>query len=213
MKVTIVYDNELKKEGLKGAWGFSSLIETEDAPLILFDTGGDGSILLHNMKELGIDPKDIGMVVISHDHWDHTGGLSGILKVNEDIQIYVPNSFSGATFQEKLIKIGNAAQIVENVFSTGELGGIEQSLALKTERGITAIVGCSHPGVGKILDACSKFGKLYGIVGGFHGFREYEILNDLSLICPCHCTQHKSEIRALFPDQSLKCGVGVAIEL
>ena len=44
-------------------------------PSILFDTGGDSATLLHNMKELNIDPKDLGIVVISHAHGDHTGGF------------------------------------------------------------------------------------------------------------------------------------------
>jgi len=47
----------VRKQGLKSGWGFSALIETEHASPILFDTGGDGSVLLHNMRELGIDAR------------------------------------------------------------------------------------------------------------------------------------------------------------
>ena len=72
--------------------------------------------------------------------------------------------------------------------------GIEQSLAIKTEKGILVMAGCSHPGVGEIIDAASKFGRIYGVIGGFHGFRDFNRLNGLSLIVPCHCTQYKSEI-------------------
>ncbi len=53
MKITIIYDNEVNKPGLKAGWGFSFLIEIENTPPILFDTGADGTTLLHNMKELG----------------------------------------------------------------------------------------------------------------------------------------------------------------
>ncbi len=35
----------------------------------------------------------------------------------------------------------------ENIFSTGELKGIEQALAVRTAKGIVVIAGCSHPGV------------------------------------------------------------------
>ena len=76
MKITIVYDNCLSKPGLRTGWGFSSLIETDCAPPLLFDTGADGTTLLHNMRKLGIDPGRIGIIVISHAHGDHTGGLS-----------------------------------------------------------------------------------------------------------------------------------------
>ena len=97
--------------------------------------------------------------------------------------------------------------------STGELRGIEQALAVKTSKGIVVVTGCSHPGVGEILDAASCYGKVYGIIGGLHGFRDFGRLNGLSLICPCHCTQYKSELRSLFPSQYISCGAGLELEL
>jgi len=212
MKVTIVYDNEVNKEELQANWGFSALIETKNAPPILFDTGADSPTLFHNMKELSIEPKDIGIIVISHAHGDHTGGLSGILEVNKDAEIYLPASFWGTIPGRKVTKVKESIQICEDVFSTGELKGIEQSLALKTNEGILIVVGCSHPGIGEIIDAASRFGEVYGIIGGFHGFRDFNRLNGLSLICPCHCTAYKSEIMQLFPQQCIKCGAGLVLE-
>ena len=213
MKLTIVYDNETKKTGLTADWGFSCLIEAEDTPQILFDTGASGSILLHNMKKLNIDPGAIGIVVISHPHGDHFGGLENIIEANKDAELYLPQSFPIGTLARKLTKVKEPVQICPNVFSTGELGGIEQSLVINTDKGLLVVVGCSHPGVGNILDAASRFGKVYGIVGGFHGFRDFDRLNPLSLICPCHCTQYKIEIKRLFGDRCLDCGAGMVIEL
>ena len=213
MKVTIVYDNEVNKEGLKPGWGFSSLIETKNAPPILFDTGADSPTLLHNMAELGIDPKGVGTIVISHAHGDHTGGLWGILELNKDAEIYVPASFRGTIPRRKVTRIREPLELCEDVFSTGQLGGIEQSLALRTDKGMLAIVACSHPGVGEIIDVASRWGEVYGIIGGFHGFRDFDRLAGLSLVCPCHCTQYKWEIRRLFPDKCLGCGAGLVIEV
>ena len=51
MKITIIYDNDVWKEGLKADWGFSCLVEIKNTPKILFDTRANGSILLSNMKE------------------------------------------------------------------------------------------------------------------------------------------------------------------
>ena len=213
MKLTVVYDNEVRKEGLRPGWGFSCLIEAENMPSILFDTGADSPTLLHNMKELDIDPKDIGIIVISHAHGDHIGGLSEILKINETAELYLPSSFGRVHSARKITTVKGATQICENVFSTGELGGIEQSLALKTDKGIFVVVGCSHPGVGNILKAASKFGKLNGILGGFHGFRDFKALEGLSLIYPCHCTAYKKEVKDLYPDRALECGAGLVVEL
>jgi len=164
MKITIVYDNCLSKPRLRTGWGFSSLIEVDGAPPLLFDTGADGTALLYNMKELGIDPGRIGIIVISHAHGDHTGGLASVLEVNEDAEIYVPASFWGTIPGRKVVTVTSLLQISEQVFSTGELKRIEQSLALKTDKGILALVGCSHPGVGNIIDAASRFGNVYGSV-------------------------------------------------
>ncbi|GAH00347.1 unnamed protein product, partial [marine sediment metagenome] len=69
------------------------------------------------------------------------------------------------------------------------------------------------PGMESILAAAAKFGELYGIAGGFHGFHNFEAFHGLSLICPCHCTTYKQEIRDLFKDKALDCGAGLAIEL
>jgi 7,8-dihydropterin-6-yl-methyl-4-(beta-D-ribofuranosyl)aminobenzene 5'-phosphate synthase len=213
MKITILYDNCLSKPGLRTGWGFSSLIEVGGTPPLLFDTGADGTDLLYNMKELGIDPKRIGIIVISHAHGDHTGGLSDILKMNKDAEIYVPASTVTRLPSRKVIMVSQPLQIVEGIFSTGELQSIEQSLAVETAQGVVVVAGCSHPGVRVILDAAAQYGKVYGVVGGLHGFRDFSRLDGLSLVCPCHCTQHKSELKTLFSGQYVTCGAGLELNL
>ena len=192
MRITVVYDNEVRERGLRADWGFSCLMESQDMPQILFDTGSSGPILLHNMNRLGLDPNAIDIIVISHAHRDHAGGLSHILESNDHAEICPPASVRGVIPGRKVTRVRKSLQICEKVFSTGELKGVEQSLALDTDKGIVVVAGCSHPGVWEIIDAASRYGRVDGIVGGFHGFRQFERLNGLSLVCPCHCTQYKA---------------------
>ena len=171
MKITIVYDNVVYKKGLQADWGFSCLVEIENRPTILFDTGANGSILLYNMAKLGIDPSSIDEVFLSHAHFDHVGGLSAFLNVKSDVNIYLPSSLRGVRGGKNVISVSAPLKIHENVFSTGELDHIEQIMAVKTGNGIVLIAGCSHPKMTHILEAASQFGETCGIVGGLHGFR------------------------------------------
>ena len=210
MKITIIYDNEVWKKGLKADWGFSCLLEVYNRK-ILFDTGTNGSILLENMSKLNIEPTEIEEIFISHAHNDHTGGLSTILHINA-VPVYVPPSYQRLT-GSTVVPVKGPTEIHENIFSTGELKGREQSLVVKTEKGLVVIVGCSHPGVGTILNAASQWGDVTALIGGLHGFSNYELLKDLDLICATHCTQHKSEIKSRYPDKYVEGGAGKIIEL
>ena len=89
MRLTIVYDNTVYKKniGLKSDWGFSCLMETKDTT-ILFDAGAKGDILLRNMEKPGINPSTISKIVISHEHWDHSGGLKALVPLVHDVELY-----------------------------------------------------------------------------------------------------------------------------
>jgi 7,8-dihydropterin-6-yl-methyl-4-(beta-D-ribofuranosyl)aminobenzene 5'-phosphate synthase len=58
LNITVVYDNNPYKKELTTSWGFACIIKGAEKT-VLFDTGGDSDVLLKNMKQLGIDPKEI----------------------------------------------------------------------------------------------------------------------------------------------------------
>jgi len=211
MKVTIVYDNITNKPDLIDDWGWSCFIETSDRN-ILFDTGGNGKILLENLINLNIDPESIDDVVISHPDFDHIGGLSTFLNLNHKAVVHIPISFRGVRYPNKVKYYDKPTQIYENIFLTGELDKREQSLAIKTKKGLVLMVGCGHPGIRIIIDSVSQFGKVYAIVGGLHGFDEFEILENIDKICPAHCTKYKEKIKLLHPKKYIENGVGEIIE-
>lgn len=215
MRLKIVYDNEAESGFISG-WGFSCLIETTDEK-ILFDTGWDGNLLLHNMKRFGVEREDINSIVISHAHWDHAGGITHVL--HPEVSIYVPHSFSSRLKKEISDRAGlletGATEITEGVYTTDEIGSKikEQAVVLKTEGGVVVVTGCAHPGLEKMLDSARRIGEVHGVIGGFHGFNKFERLEDVSMIVPCHCTRYKSRLKKRFPDACMECKAGVVIEI
>ena len=202
MKITIIYDNTAR-DGFIAKWGFSCFIEVNNKHII-FDTGGDSKVLLYNMSKLQINPEIVDIIVLSHNHWDHTGGLSGLLeKNNHKAKVFGPTDYSKPT------------KICSEVYSTGSLGTFikEQSIIIKSEKGLVVIVGCSHPGVDLILKTAEKLGKPYALIGGLHGFNKFDLINNLELVCPTHCTQYIKEIKKIYPDKYIEGGVGTVIEI
>jgi 7,8-dihydropterin-6-yl-methyl-4-(beta-D-ribofuranosyl)aminobenzene 5'-phosphate synthase len=232
--ITIIYDNNEYDKRLKTAWGFSCLVELKEKK-ILFDTGGDSLTLLSNMKKLEIDPKKLDIIVLSHIHGDHTGGLTGLLKINPNVTVYIPKSFPdslkddikshGATF----VEVANSTKIFNGVLITGELGTWikEQSLIIKTEKGLVVITGCAHPGIVNIIKKAKELTKenVYLVLGGFHlgGASNQEIQNivksfrdlEIKKVAPCHCTGDEaiSLFKKEYKEDFVKAGVGKIIEV
>lgn len=177
MKVTILYDNTIHTEGTRSDWGFSCLIEGTEKT-ILFDTGTQPEILRHNVETLGIDLGTVDMIVISHLHGDHTGGLAWVLEKNSDLPVYIPVSFPEKFAKDvektgaRVIRVGEAQEICRDVFSTGEMGSAipEQSLVIRTPNGGVVITGCAHPGVAGIVEKASQVVNkpVVFVFGGFH---------------------------------------------
>ncbi len=198
MRVKIIYDNKAMP-GFKAGWGFSCLIEHNIN--LLFDTGWRYSILKHNMEKLGIKIDDIDAIFISHSHWDHAGGLK---KLKFRGKIFVPpsSSING-------IKLGNE-EFLPNFISTGEING-EQSLIVRSGEKLVLFTGCSHNGLENVIRIAEKYGRIYGIIGGFHDFKNIDLLRKYKLIMPCHCTKLKKEIEK-FPN-AIKCKAGREVEI
>lgn len=80
MRITCVVDDAVQRSSpFWGEHGVAFLIETE-AQRVLFDTGQSGTVLLHNLELLDVEPATIDALAISHAHYDHTGGLSALLE-------------------------------------------------------------------------------------------------------------------------------------
>ncbi len=128
----ILYDDTVIDDELYPDWGVSIYSDTGKDE-ILFDVGHDENILLHNMNRLDVSKEDIDIIVISHRHWDHIGGLSAF--EDQDVKIFVPTSLTERVEKEfdlqgEIVSVSDRIEIVDGVYSTGELGRAvkEQSL-------------------------------------------------------------------------------------
>ena len=79
IRITCLINDSVGMEGFFwGEHGVSYLIET-GGRYLLFDTGSSWEVLHHNLQQLKLNLNDISYIVLSHGHYDHTGGLMGVL--------------------------------------------------------------------------------------------------------------------------------------
>jgi 7,8-dihydropterin-6-yl-methyl-4-(beta-D-ribofuranosyl)aminobenzene 5'-phosphate synthase len=234
MTISVIYNNVDFNKMITSAWGMSCFIEGLEKT-ILFDTGGDGSILLSNMYKMRIKPEKIDIVFLSHIHEDHTGGLWKFLEVNPHVIVYLPSSFPENFKQRiknkggRLVEVVRPIEIFPGAYSTGELGNSirEQSLVLKTKQGLIIITGCSHPGIVTIANTATQIcqEKIYLIMGGFHlgsanAIEIKKIINELKAlgvekIAPSHCTGERAinYFKDAWKNNFIDAGCGAIIEV
>ncbi|UCD75155.1 MAG: MBL fold metallo-hydrolase [Phycisphaerales bacterium] len=229
IELRIVFDNNPSDERLETAWGFSCVI-TGFEKTILFDTGIDGKMLLRNLEKCGIDPKEIDAVVLSHSHGDHTAGLAEFLKVNAEVEVYMPAIFP-AQFKDqvrqtaaKVVETEDPQKACEGVWTTGVIHRRvpEQGIYIRTAEGIVVVTGCAHPGIVQITRAAKAHAKepVKLVLGGFH---LGEIMPDgiervidglkstgAKQVAPTHCTGEEAieRIRKAFGEEGLAIGAG-----
>jgi 7,8-dihydropterin-6-yl-methyl-4-(beta-D-ribofuranosyl)aminobenzene 5'-phosphate synthase len=236
MKIAIAYDNS-SREGFRSGWGFSCLVNQK----ILFDTGEAPEPLFYNLDRMGINTETIEAVVISHDHWDHTGGLWEVLRRLGGTRVYVCPGFS-AEFKNKVNRLGGRLieadshlEIEGDISVTGEIPGEyngsympEQALMISTEDGVVIITGCSHPGIVAIVKTVKRIyreRRLSAVLGGFHLLDKdrktiesvVKALKDMGVekVGPTHCTGDEARMlfRRSFGDRFLPVMAGKTIEI
>jgi 7,8-dihydropterin-6-yl-methyl-4-(beta-D-ribofuranosyl)aminobenzene 5'-phosphate synthase len=225
---TVIFDNNPFDPRLQTGWGFAAWLEYGDRT-ILFDTGGNGTVLLSNMAALSLDPQTVDILVLSHIHGDHTGGLS-FLSLNRKVAVYMPQALPGGFKNQvrssgaQVLEVSDPVEILPGLWSTGQMGTslVEQALVAKSEAGLVMVTGCAHPGIDKMVAQAKKTGRdrVALVVGGFHlgaaSRRHIErIISEfqrvgVQTVAPCHCTGDKARglFRQAYGEDFFACGVG-----
>lgn len=249
LKITTLIENNSDENNiLLSEHGLSLCIETDEIK-ILFDTGQSGDFI-KNAEKLKIDLNNLDYVILSHGHYDHSGGFKKLVEnTKNSFKLIVGNGFfnkkykllesdeykfNGNSFDEKFINMNNIStkyinqdlfNITEDVFLLSNFErntdfevlnkkfyikqndeymfddfSDEIALAIKTEKGLVVILGCSHVGIINILKTIMKRTGMiiYGIVGGSHLIEADELRlsntikyfkeNNISILRLSHCT-------------------------
>lgn len=214
--IKMIYNNTGECSGLENAWGLSVWIENEKG-VTLFDTGGDAKVLAKNIKHLGLNLQKIDRIIISHNHWDHKGGLEYVLtEIGKPVDVYVviqdKEEFQNDYPSANIIGIDKSQKIFDNIWSTGTLNASgtskdidEHSIMILDDDSMMILNGCSHPGIVKIVKRAKEVfpeKKITLVAGGFHLMRKpggdvREISSALKALgveklAPSHCTGDKS---------------------
>ena len=179
MRIQVLATGSTKQERLIKRWGVSFLIDDD----IVFDTFGDPAILIENMRNMHVNAQKIKHIVLSHDHWDHTGGLQRVLSLCNKPRVYIHKGFTESikrtieAGKAELITVDNVTEIKKNIFVTGPILGyyntkplFEQALVCKQDASLSVITGCAHPGILYITEyAAQYFSQPVGLIfGGLH---------------------------------------------
>ncbi len=235
MKVKILFDKRAADDKYYSGWGQSYLIDGK----VLFDLGESQEHVIKNIQELGVDLSAIEKIVISHKHWNHRAGLGQVLENNKNAELYVCSDLyqeikdKGSSHKVSVVK--DSQEICKNIYTSGCFevlykgkSLLEQALFIRTEKGISIVCGCAHPGILEYLKKAREMfpqEKIYLIFGGFHlidkdkRYIDYiaEELKSLGVvnIGPSHCTGFKASslLKGYFPKNFIKIESGLEIDI
>jgi 7,8-dihydropterin-6-yl-methyl-4-(beta-D-ribofuranosyl)aminobenzene 5'-phosphate synthase len=208
LEIRVLFDNSSARDDLRRSWGFSALVDFRGHRL-LFDSGCDPILLLEHMEKLRIDPKSIEQAVISHHHDDHRRGVYWVFEKNPAMKVHFLDCFPEEAFREAATvkmtpnRVKEPFEVAPGIFSTGIVEGqpAEQALLIETTQGLVMLVGCSHPGIVKMVETAQrqrKKGSIRFLLGGLHMLRQtpedirtsVNRLLELKVaaVMPAHCT-------------------------
>jgi len=233
--VLILYDNTTAHPDLQPNWGFAAQVLYR-GHTILFDSGTKPDVLAANMRTLGVDPAAFEAGIFTHPHQDHLGGLAAVTQSRPNLTVYFLDTFPATAFTAaeslgaKPVRVTASRQIAPGLHSTGIVAGdpSEQALVIDTPQGLVVLVGCSHPGIAKMVEAAQRVkpgAPIRLVAGGFHMLKDSQEqirsvvarLRELGVqsVMATHCTGEAAiaHFREVYGDRFLNGGAATRIPL
>ncbi len=284
IRITTLIENSVSWVNVLGEWGLSMLVEAEDCT-VLSDTG-TSEATARNARALGVPLQKVDVVIFSHGHFDHTGGLLDLLPIiNKPVDVmghpdiwtkkyaYHPGhkvckynteidyEYIGIPYAREQAEKWGARFVLssepvwlsDTVVTSGEVPmrteyetidpmlmvlengkykpdplADDQSIFIKTEKGLVAVLGCAHRGViNHLLRGRELTGidKVYAVIGGTHlgpasrdrvdkTIRELRRM-EVQIVAASHCTGLKAAcvLDQEFGDSFLFNNAGTCITL
>ncbi len=129
--ITVLCENTaIPAKGILGEHGFAAYIETP-AGRYLFDTG-QGHTLMQNAATLGIDLSRLNKIMLSHGHFDHTGGLAQVLNVCAPIDVHAHPDIFVERFAMAKIRGKQTLRPIQNPVSAAQIRRFGANLVYNT---------------------------------------------------------------------------------
>lgn len=130
MKIAVLMENTSLSDSFKAEHGLSLYIETNHKR-ILFDAG-QSSAFADNAEQLGIDLRQIDFAILSHGHYDHSGGLTRFLQINQTAPVYLSKYAFSACYHgsDRYIGIDPSLQECDRLIFTDNEHPISEGITL-----------------------------------------------------------------------------------
>jgi 7,8-dihydropterin-6-yl-methyl-4-(beta-D-ribofuranosyl)aminobenzene 5'-phosphate synthase len=240
VRATVLVENTAGRPDVTPEHGLSVWIEAGEWR-VLFDTGQSG-VVCANAERVGVDLSEADAIVLSHGHYDHTGGLAAVQEVAPEAAVFVHPAAEMDTDTGHWLISRAPEVVVPGVHTTGEVRREtdyetgrgyplsfpdDQGLFFEVPDGVVVLVGCAHAGVVNTLQQVARLTRaerLHAVFGGMHlGGVTRERLErtagafrewGLERIGPCHCTGEEAIgfFEEKFPDEFVRCQTGSVLE-
>jgi 7,8-dihydropterin-6-yl-methyl-4-(beta-D-ribofuranosyl)aminobenzene 5'-phosphate synthase len=143
IRITVLIENTAFGRGVVGEHGLAYWIEA-GGKKVLFDTGQTPGCLVQNAEILGVDLASTDAIVLSHGHYDHTGGLEEVLETARKPHLYLHPGALARRYSRK--RDGSCSEIgIPRALTESRLQELTSSLVW-TEEAIEVVPGVSATG-------------------------------------------------------------------